>query len=406
MQLSRAHHKVMLFCARLMELAKTGEKVANGKRIWLTGKKDPVTDEDIGRFFELSTEDPSNDTSVKKRGEESPFPLAVDALLEYCNGKRPQVNTTLSVLDKAVHKIYPIGPVVDASASANGMTVPDFANRIRLDPEKARYIIDYLHASRFPTYSAVAQPNTTAKDFIRDYGGLYYIYRHDVNSITSTKEFPLGKIARATLSIRYPLPFKPHAAERMGESRIRCKLAIPSYSTLQEPTPKSPPLAYDGYVGTKGDWHQFLLQARLTKKDDATARRHEDLILMYTDELPDAGGQKRFASGVMLTQSQEKAVKPMIASIVIERCLGYRVENTPIAALASVPKDFEFLKANYQLKNGNKAPDPLFERTFMKNEPRLLDSNHKDACEAAFELLKGWEGLNTKGLHGAWKTRP
>lgn len=372
MQLPKSQHKIMLFNARLVELERTKEAVANGRIGYSEGSKK-------NRNFELRLD-------AAPPGTDHEQLLNVDKLSKHSAARKPQLKKSLKDIDQKVCRLFPDKFPGGEPVSSDSVSLQKFAEAIGFKDGRWRYIIDYIHASELPTYSAVAQPSGNAERFTDKFGGLYFLYRHDLNDLTK-KESDLGLIIRATLSIRYPVPFKPYDADRDGESRIRCKRVIPYYGAGSRRR-----LAYDGYLGPKGEWHQFLFQARRFQGADAAGAQPDDLILMYTEDLPDVEGERILTRGVMLTQNQETRMTPTVSDIVIVRQKEYRMLRTSAPGFTPADTTTRHLQTHYQLA-------PKDEREFMDEKARAFQPGDPEVAEAALEFVKGWNPLNTSGLH-------
>ena len=366
MQLPKSQHKVILLFARLMELKTTKAPIAGG---YITLSDNSEKD------FVLRT--PSGDQKLAGFKE----------MERHRAVRKPQPGKNLDNLDKIVLQLFPGRWSDRYPVSSDKILLSEFSQGIGIDRARSRYIIDYIHASELPTFSSVTQKATTAHRFAERHGGLYFVYRHDENDATRSNPSQRGAIVRSTLSIRYPVPYKPHASERKGESRIRCKLTIPGYGRQW----KGGHILYDGYVGTKGPWHQFLLQAR---RDSAvtTKRPGDDLILMYTEALgTETSGPTTFTHGVMLTQNQEVNMTPTVSSVVIERQPNFRVKRQEIKELEKLDA-YEYLRTFYKL-------EPSDESSFMNANAKVFSPQDAEVSRAVVALFEGWGRLNTLGLH-------
>lgn len=371
MHLPKSQHKIMLLYARLMELQATHQMLPGVGYLSLT--------EDKKRSFIIHPEG-------ALAGQWEPLRLSVDELKKHCAVRKPQTGAKLAPLDEIVLKLFPGDWSQPKPVSSDPVSLTEFGARIGLERGRSRYIIDYIHASELPTYSSVTQKAATAQRFAERYGGLYYVYRHDLNDVTKSIGFEHGAIARATLSIRYPVPYKPLSSARKGERRIRCKLTLPGYGRQ-----RIGPILYDGYVGTKGPWHQFLFQAR-RDPEGAGKRRSEDLILMYTEALADASAPDSITRGVMLTQNQETDLTPTVSSVVIARQRDFRIKKETIKRLDSLDAEHHYLRTFYKLI-------PEDESRFMNRNAKLFKPLDPEVADVAMALFNGWSRLNVRGLH-------
>lgn len=371
MHLPRFQHKVILLFARLMELKTTRAPIAGGY-IALT--------EDAQKDFVLRT--PAGDHKL----------VGFKELELHRAVRKPQPGKNLGNLDRVACLLFPDAWSDRHPVSADKVLLSAFSEGIGIDRGRSRYIIDHIHASELPTFSSVTQKAAPGRHFTERYGGLYYVYRLDENDATRNCGFPRGALVRATLSIRYPVPHKPHASERKGECRIRCKLTIPGYG----PRWNGGPIFYDGYVGAKGPWHQFLLQAR---RDPTvpTPRPGDDLILMYTEALSDkTSGETTFTHGVMLTQNQEVNMVPTVSSVVIERQPDYKVKQHSISGLEKLDPAYEYLRTLYRLE---KQLEPEDESVFMNTNAKVFSPHNTEVTRAVVALFEGWGRLNKRGLY-------
>jgi len=385
MQLSKAQHKLMLFHARLIELAETQEMVGNEKGTISLGPRP-------SRISRASRGENAEPWFIFERPDKPATEImSAKKLKELCAARKPNLSTSEKRLDSWVKMLFPLQqPLhIDRPVSSDEVTVRVFADRIRLEKERARYIIDYIRASELPTYNAVSQGPAAAARFSGKHSGLYYVYRHDLNEETRWNSV----VVRATLSIRYPVPYKAFGATKRGESRIRCKLVIPTYGERKTASV----LVYDGFVGPKGRWHQFLFQARRDPKNPRTKKR-EDLLLMYTEGLSAREGKAGFARGIMLTQNQEHRLTPTVSTIGIVRAGRSRMGKKSVGKLARLAKTYPYIDHYYPL-------EPADEHEFMKNHAEVFHIG--DAAKAkdpelgmiVRKLFEGWPALNTYGLH-------
>jgi hypothetical protein len=383
MQLAKAQHKIMLFHARLIELAETAEPVGTEKGTVVIGasvsRKGRVSRKENGESWFL----------YQRLGKDAIDIVSVRKLKMLCAARKPNLTTNKKRLDSWVRILFPANQPNDRPFSSDEITVRAFADRIKLDKERARYIIDYVRASELPTYNAISQGPASAARFTTKYAGLYYLYRHDLNEETRSN----SAIVRATLSIRYPVPYKAYGATKRGDSRIRCKLVIPTYGDRKTASA----LTYDGFVGPKGRWHQFLFQARRDPKNPRTKKR-EDLILMYTEGLSFREGKSRLVRGVMMTQNQEHRLTPTVSTIGIVRAIAGRMKKKRVSNLNEPAKSYPYLDHYYHLA-------PRDEHDFMKKNAQVFymgDPSTKKDVELSTivrKLFKGWPALNTYGLH-------
>lgn len=374
MHLGRAQRKIILFHARLQELLCTGATIQRG-RVEKSGEGDPIFVLNCG---------PGNEVKLVK----------VKDIRKHCATVKPW-SKTLEALDPVVTTLFPRGwkhsaPVSDPKKRIGVFT---FARKIGFDRPRARYILDYEYARQLPTFSAVTMERSKANDFVSSFGGLYYLYRHDLNEQTNKRNQPQGVLVRSTVSIRYPVPYAPKRTDKGNITRVRCKINIPSYDGISADLHK-----YDGYVSRGGrHWWNWLLQLRpkIDQRSDT-----EDLVLMYTE----AGNSRREEDaptmGVMLTQNQEDKLAPTVSTIVLLRDSRYQVDYRKLDRCPPEKRgpDFpEYLSNYYSLV-------PKDERDFMRKLPKVIDLSkssrwaHTDRI-AVGALFDGWDKVNRIGLH-------
>lgn len=398
MYLQRPQRKLILLYARLRELEATREMVNGGR---------------IGR---------QERTFVLEREGRKPQGLVNIRALEEKRASRLPNTDSLEEFDDAVVALFPgVWPNdTPVSDKAKTIDVDTFGMRIGFkDPSRVRYVIDHDYASMLPTFSAVTQPNGEADEFTETHGGLYLLYRHDANDSTHSNGVAQSVVTRATLSIRYPVPYKPHESDQQGTSRIRCRLNIPPYQPGAAPERAEASSAvapddtalyrYDGYVGSKGEkWWHFLLQAR---QDSKRSRHSEDLILMYTERFAEtrpARDTLEMVRGVMLTQNQEQDFTPTVSTIVLIRVADYLVQKLPWinrdlpGAKKLPPRLLDHYALMKKTSSGGVARDD--ERPFMRGEPGIVDLSApgtwtKTDAFAVSALFAGWNGVNVRGLH-------
>lgn len=270
-----------------------------------------------------------------------------------------------------------------------------FAEKIGIDASKARYLIDRQFAHDLPTFSSLTSSNTIACNFVREFGGIYYLYRHDNNMQTRTRKFSQGVLLKCTVSIRYPVPYSPLDSERNGFSRVRCKVNIPSINRQL-----SEPFKYDGYVSKKGKkWLHWLLQMRPDRSTNNNDN-DDDLVLMYTERpKPDTTGNI-VACGIMVTQNQDKDLMPTISTICMIKEKNYKLNEEHVlsgTASASIKKLSESSGTYFK-------GSPEDEKRIMRNKLAVIDlsasSTWNEIDKLAVEKIF-YEGVkvNLKGLH-------
>jgi len=220
------------------------------------------------------------------------------------------------------------------------------------------------------------------------------MYRHDRNSITDRHYGPLGIMTRATISIRYPVPYTPLASKSEGRSRIRCKLNIPATSERTDGSQPVEVYKYDGYVSRSGKYWQWVFQGR---PDDRRQHRGDDMLLMYTKRVRIENTS--VITGVMLTQNQEKSAVPTVSTIVVIPDPGNesRVRKIIIRALKSSQQEAKYLANYFELEGTS-------EGEFMRTLPRVIDlassADLGDVDKSALKLLfSGLSNVNTSGLY-------
>lgn len=306
------------------------------------------------------------------------------ALQSHSADQKPN-KESLENADDSVLALFPEGWGDEHPVSSDGIGVFEFANHIGYDNSHARYLIDVTCASRLPSFSAVTLTNTRARKFTEDFGGLYYLYRHDRNRLVRKPPYNEGVLVRATLSIRYPVPIKSLDSNKKGHSRIRCKLNLPAYDQDKLDGAEADIYKYDGYVSSKGKWWQWIFQVR--QSDPPRKPDLIDLMLMYT-EIPSNIEGFDILKGVMMTQNQGADLRPTVSSLVLIREPEYSVRYR------------DELKS-YDLVGSSDNSD---EKDFMRNNSRILDLGNKIAWKkhdemAMLELFKGWDKINFRGLH-------
>lgn len=234
----------------------------------------------------------------------------------------------------------------------------EFGQVLGFDRRKSRFIIDRQYAYDLPTYSSVTCLHSDGKDFTRKWGGAYYLYRKDRNSLTSNIS-PPGVFLRGALIVRYPVVFSPYDSMLNTLYRIRCKLNIPAYDQRTE---NSIPYSYDGYLGFKNcNWWNLLFQGRKGKYEDG------DLMTLYVQK-PTLIEGHQVGLGVMMTQSQDHDLTPSLSKIVLIRDNQFQIEESKII------EDDKILAASRKGKKDNTYfridPD---ESIFTDNQLDVLD---------------------------------
>jgi hypothetical protein len=388
MHLTRTQRKFILLYARLMELYRSHEPVRGGHIELYGPPKAFVWRDSKGREREIVQLDYLKEhrtAAVPRR----PHPDEFDAR-----------RVPLDTLDEIIPDLFSNMPRGSAPVSNDRQGVFSFAENIGLSRGRARYIIDQEYARQVPSYSFATQSAADADRFTAAHGGLYLLYRHDINSVTYKTGNAQGLLARGALSIRYPVPYNARDSLGKGLRRVRCKLNLPSYNDERP----APIYKYDGYVVRRGERWCWLLQARPVRDESGFS----DLILMYTN-LPD-GNTHAPIEGVMLTQNQEDDLVPTISKVVLCRIPGVRVEtvHTHKEIVRDVGQtDLPRYLESYQ------AMTPFDERKFMRTTPATInladgaswnkkadgiewDYKDKDAIELLFQ---GGAPLNSAGLH-------
>lgn len=391
MHLSRTQRKFILLYARLIELYRTQERVEGG-HIQLGGSpKGFYWRDDAGHEREIV----ELDYLKTHRTAAAPRPPEEDKAPHGSN------RLPLQCLDDIIPFLFP-ARWLPSPVSNDRQGVFSFGENIGLSRGRARYMIDQEYARQVPTYSFATQSKKDAERFTAAHGGLYLLYRHDVNSVTRKAGDAQGLLVRAAISIRYPVPYSSRDTRNQGLRRVRCKVNLPSYNEAR------PALLYkyDGYVVPQRERWCWLLQARPVRDDSDIS----DLILMYTNTPTSrADGTPYPIQGVMMTQSQDGLV-PTISKVVLFRLPGVKVQDTPVPQTVQheVPEaDLPKYLGAYQ------SMEPNDERSFMRSAPATIDLadratwnlkegeidwDYQDA-EAIKLLFQGGAPLNSDGLH-------
>lgn len=373
MHLTRSQRKITLFHARLSILAQSAE-TQSGYTVVKTRESEPAF--------------------VLERGEEEIRVGIARDLRDQGVLRKPQ-DETLAHLDAVTARLYPSEVLSPAPFSNDALGVFTFGAAIGFDMPTVRHVIDHAYAGALPTFNAMTMGWAAADRFIGSFGGLYHLYRLDRNEETRAAGHPVGVVVRATLSLRYPVPYKAYQSARKGRCRIRCKLNLPAYDgpTRDAPQPKGAPppcYKYDGYVSPKGPaWWQWLFQSR---RVSTPQRNEEDLILFYTEKLKRDLGETDVVRGVMLAQNQATNLVPTVSKILLTRAQGYAVEK-----IDHGPQRPEQHRASYRLT-------PEDERPFMRHKHGLVDlANAADWSESdrrAIEAMHApWADVDLRGLH-------
>ena len=365
MYLPHSQKKLILLSKRLEELAETGRKINSGFVA--------VVHTALGDQYRFS-----------RKGAAPHDLFECRALQSHLTDQKPHEKTLL-IADESLLALYPKGWADDHPISGEATGVFEFANRIGYDNSHARYLIDVTCAAKLPSFSAVTLTNASARKFTEDFGGLYYLYRHDRNRRVRKAPYNEGILVRATLSIRYPVPIKSLGSNKKGQSRIRCKLNLPAYDR-NRPAGSEPEIyKYDGYVSKKGKWWQWIFQVR--QSDPPRKPDLIDLMLMYTESPSNIEGFE-ILKGVMMTQNQGADLRPTVSSVVLIRKPEFSVR-------------YRDDKDSYDLVGLRTNSD---EKDFMRKTSSILDLGnkagwHKHDELALLELFKGWDKINFRGLH-------
>lgn len=371
MYLIKAQRKILLFYSRIKELYNSGELV-NGYKIEKETANQQYFIRNGEKYHDTKTIYGINDAKLRK---------SIVKPNKY----------TLKKYDREILILFPEqnwtkSNSLTAPFSDNEIGVFKFAETIGFNKERARYIIDCEYASMLPAFSSVVTYRySVAKDFVSDFGGLYLLYRIDSNNDTQNSNNPLGVVTKATLSIRYPVPFKAFNSEKDGYARIRCKLNIPSFSN-----PNSI-YKYDGFVVRKGKYLQWLFQAR---HNPSEGHDYEDVILFYTAMMRN-DKETKYLKGTMLSQNQNDKLTPTVSTILLAKEKDSSVKFVKVETnnKGKYPKH---LKQYFQM-------EPVEEQGFMINNQEVLYPNQSNKWSikdknAVKELMSGWAPLNVKGL--------
>lgn len=373
MHLSADRHKIILLLARLDELSLKKERV---------GKYTVSSDWENVKIYLFQHDDKQSPDN---------FPFHAKQLKEWSTKIPPRIEN-LERLDAAMLTFFPgrwqglTKPISDPDKKLKAL---DFAEAIGIDRAKARYIIDRKYAYDLPSFSALNCSNKDARKFVKHYGGIYYLYRHDVNSFTA-KKHTQGLLLRSTLCIRYPVAYTPLGTETSRDYRIRCKVNVPSYNQSFN----TDVFKYDGYMMKKNDsWWHWLLQGR------DYGRGPGDLIMMYTQHPKIKTGEIEPCLGVMITQNQEKFLVPTISKVFLVKLPEFTLEEDKVLT------DIELNKVRGEsVKNNNFFKTIPDETEFMSEQCKSLDladqSDWNDFDKMAVRYIFTEPlPLNLKGLH-------
>lgn len=229
----------------------------------------------------------------------------------------------MTELEALVHRLFPATRSIAQPIREAKLTPAQFSEMIGIHAAQGRYVVDCLYSSHFPMFSAFEQSSTAADEFCQKFAGCYYLYRYDFNQAVDDEKYPNGLLIRATLSIRYPVPYKAYTTESDATKSVRAKLNLPSYHDTDFEL-----YEYDGIVGMKAgrkisskkkQWWTWLFQGRFG--DDNS--HIEDLALVYTEAM--THHDQQWAHGSMLTQNQDNDNTPTQSNIVIYRDPAYRL---------------------------------------------------------------------------------
>ena len=368
MHLPRSQRKLILFLARLKELS-ASEKVVDGLKYELT--------KGGNKCFEIRHVD-----GMDKHFEQ----IEHDTLVRSAT-KHQARKGTAERYDKEVRWAFPqwdqnVKPVSDPEIG-----VFTFAKGIGYEPSKARFILDTFHASNLPTFSSMTRTWKEGERFVLEQGGLYHVYRYDLNNVTSRRDDALlGLVTKSTLSVRYPVPYRPSQSDNNREScRVRCKLNLPGYG------PNSPEIyKYDGFVSPRGGWQQWLFQSR-SRNDEI----QNDVLLMYSRPLPRKDGEPQNLEGMMLTQNQDRDLTPTCSKLLIVRNEDYRVTKTPLFSKSmKTDRSFGYVEDFFELS-------PNDERDFMRNTHAIIDISNLEHQDEADRKAINWLFASSLGHPGA-----
>jgi len=323
------------------------------------------------------------------------FPVSEKTLKRWRTRITPQKDKLLEI-DETVIRWFKAdweGNCNPISDPKNKLPLFKFAEKIGIDASKARYVIDRQYAHDLPTYSSLTSSTKLAHDFVEEFGGIYYLYRHDNNAQTALKNYSQGILLRCTVSIRYPVPYAPLDSSKSGVSRVRCKINIPSLNREL-----SEPFKYDGYVSKKGKkWWHWLLQMR---PDVSKIDNQEDLVLMYTEKPRTDTTGHIVTCGVMVTQNQDKDMMPTISNVCIIKDMNYNLKRETVL---SSPGASSIRKLSKSLDTFYKCY-PEDEKKAMRDRIAIIDLSDSSSWNELDKIAVGkifGESIkvNLKGLH-------
>ncbi len=294
---------------------------------------------------------------------------------------------TLNDYDKVVTDFLAPSITDKQPISNKEFGVFSFAKAIGFEMQRARYVLDYVYAEIFPTFSSftLTPPSISeTTQFMEKHGGLYSLYRIDLNE-TTKKISPHGVILRAAISIRYPIPYKPlrtysraSGTRKIQPYRIRCKWNAPIYHPQQEPSNKLQLFKYDGYVApAMGNKHlQWLLESRGYPGATGPNTQNRDVFLSYTSTDGLKVNDFRLFRGVVLTQNQGQGFHPTYSNIVLAKLPNFRIQ-TQVDPMDSSNTSLASAQNFYSLID--EATGHVFdERTHMRDSPKALFFEEQD----------------------------
>ena len=215
-----------------------------------------------------------------------------------------------SDLSRAVAEHYDVrtrqGNLVQYDLIGEAMGPMTFGKRLGLTRSQCQFFIDDVYARTLPTFTMFSKEEDVADRFVRDYGGLYTIYR--------LQQHPKRGwvVVQIPLSIRYMLASSKKRAA--NDYRIRCKITVP-----RVPDRGAPIYEYDGLVTTSNEAWYWCFEMRQRE------RAAKDMLFMVTN-VPRPDGEREFLEGHMVTSTQSNA-EAVYWPILIVRDKRYGVER-------------------------------------------------------------------------------
>lgn len=243
--------------------------------------------------------------------------ISLTKLEEYASGGNPRLTTTARLEEFHSH----FWPDAAKKYSDPNTGSKAYGALLGFNKDEISLIIDRsVHAK--PTFTAFTLSSTVAARVVRNYGGIYHLFR--INGFDIDDDQRVLIVSKCMLSIRNPIPAQGQA------SRVRCKLVVPALP-FSGSTADSV-YKYDGFIAphkaqvldNKNNIPEsyrhsctWLFQQRHAVGTDTIT----DALMMVSNGIP-GGSLDKPVSGNMLTLNQGplRTSDSYTGKIIIYRC--------------------------------------------------------------------------------------